>query len=332
MDTQHSSAVWDSIVVGGGAAGLSAAMMLGRAGRHVLVIDAGSPRNRFAAHMHGVLGHDGRSPLDLVRAGREEVAAYGVRFLDGVVATVGDGPDGVTVTTHTGQELRARTLIVATGLTDVLPEVPGPADRWGMDVLHCPYCHGWEVRGQRIGVLATSPMSLHQVRMVRQWTDDLVYFAAGAGPLGPADRQRLAARGIEVIDSPVTGIVVADDALTGVRTADGRTTAVSALFTAAPPRPHDGVLDGLDLARAEPMPGAEMTIAVDATGRTSHPRIWAVGNVVAPGANVPMVMGAASFTGGAVNGWLVEDDFDLAVAGRVVEHFDRLSTGPVETP
>jgi len=228
------------MVVGGGAAGLSAAMVLSRAGRHVLVIDAGSPRNRFAAHMHGVLGHDSRSPLDLVRAGREEVAAYGVRFLDGAVAKVGDGTDGVTVTTGTGQELRARTLIVATGITDVLPEAPGLADRWGVDVLHCPYCHGWEVRGQRIGVLATSPMSLHQVRMVRQWTDDLVYFAAAAGPLEPADRQRLAARGIEVVDSPVTGIVVADDALTGVSTADGRTTAVSALFTAAPLVGHDG--------------------------------------------------------------------------------------------
>src|SRR5689334_4196645 len=147
---------WDVIVVGGGAAGLSAALTLGRARRRVLVIDAGAPRNRFAAHAHGFLGHDGIDPAELLDRGRDEARAYGATIRLGAVERVEDADHGLAVTLAGGESLSTRALVVASGLTDVLPDIPGLAELWGKGVLHCPYCHGWEVREQRLGVLATS--------------------------------------------------------------------------------------------------------------------------------------------------------------------------------
>lgn len=307
----------DAIVIGSSAAGLSTALMLGRAGRNVLVIDSATPRNRFADHMHGVLGHEGKPPSELVRKGREEVAEYGIEFLEGIADRVDVAESDLVVTTAGGEERRTRTLVVATGVTDELPDAPGLAPRWGKDVLHCPYCHGWEVRGQHIGVLATSPASLHQARMLRQWSDKVTFFSAAAGPLDRADIRRLRARNINIVEESATDVLVEDDRITGIRTADEQLTALDAIFTTAPTRPNDQFLASLGLARTDPSPDGVSLLTVDATGKTSHPRIWAVGNVVNPGANVPMVMGAASFTGTAVNGWLVEDDFDQALGNSV---------------
>lgn len=316
MQTPHpNSPLYDAVIIGGGAAGLSAALMLGRAGRNVVVVDAGSPRNRFAAHMHGVLGHEGKPPRDLVEEGRKEVAGYGITFLDDTVERVEDRADGLVVVTTRGQECTTRSLIVATGVSDELPDVPGLAPRWGIDVLHCPYCHGWEFRGQRIGVLATQPASLHQVRMVRQWSETVTFFSAAVGSLDDADVRSLRSRNVAIVEEPAIEVVVEDDHVTAVRTADGKLTPVDAIFTAAPTRPHDDFLANLSLERTEAPFGGPSVLAVDGTGKTSHPRVWAVGNVVNPGANVPMVMGAGSFTGASVNGWLVQDDFDAAVLG-----------------
>jgi len=308
-----SSSVWDAIVVGGGAAGLSAALMLGRARRRTLVIDAGRPRNRFADHMHGVLGNEGTPPVELLRKGRAEAGDYGVEFLDGTVTSVSDTGDGLAVLLTDDRVEQARALVVATGITDELPDVPGLAQQWGKKVLHCPYCHGWEVRDQRLGVLATSPMALHQAHLVRQWSDRIVLFSAGIGDLDPADEQRLRAREIEIVTEPVIEVLGDDERVTGVRTADGSITDVDAIFTAGAPRPHDDFFAGLGLQRAEQPAGVGAFLAVDMAGRTSHARIWAAGNVVNPMANVPMAMGAGAFTGGAVNGALVEEDVVLAL-------------------
>ena len=152
---------WDVVVIGGGPAGLSAALMLGRARRRVLVIDAGSPRNRFASHMHGVLGNDGTAPAVLLERGRAELAKYAVQVQAGSVERV-DEIDGIVRVAIAGTgEIMASALIVATGLSDELPTIPGLVERWGRSVLHCPYRHGWEVRGQRLRVLITSPLGLH---------------------------------------------------------------------------------------------------------------------------------------------------------------------------
>ncbi|MFN3601919.1 MAG: FAD-dependent oxidoreductase [Dietzia sp.] len=317
---------WDVIVVGGGAAGLSAALMLGRARRRVLVVDAGEPRNRFAAHMHGVLGHEGVDPLELLRRGREELQEYDVTVRTGSVTVVQDsGVDdaridddeiGLTVEFADSSRATTRALVVASGQTDELPDIPGLREFWGTSVLHCPYCHGWEVRGSRIAVLGTSAMSAHQAQLVRQWTDDLVFLTAGIDESGNGPdaevAARLRARGVRLESTPVDRVLSTDGRLSGVRLADGREIALDAIFAAPVARPHDQFLDGLTLERAtNPMGTA---LAVDQFGATTHPRIWAAGNVANPGATVPVSMAAGSMAGGMVNMMLVNEDFDRAVA------------------
>lgn len=303
---------WDVIVVGGSVAGLSAALMLGRSRRRVLVIDAGEPRNRFAEHMHGVLGQDGTVPAQFVATGRDEVAAYGGEFVAGLVERIDEVDGAVVVSVADGAAHRARAVVVATGVSDDLPDVPGLSERWGRSVLHCPYCHGWEVRDQRIGVLATSPQALHQVELVRQLSDRVTLFCAGLESVEPAVERRLRARNVELVRAPVVQILGDANQVTGVRIEGGDVVSVDAIFTAATLRPHDRFLDHLALDRADGPVGS--FLAVDATGKTSSDRIWAAGNVTNPMANVPIAMAAGATTGAAVNLALVSADFDAAVA------------------
>jgi thioredoxin reductase/SAM-dependent methyltransferase len=305
---------WDAVVIGGGVAGLSAAQMLGRARRRTLVIDAGSPRNRFAAHMHGVLGHDGTDPAELLRRGREEVAAYGVIVADGEVTAVTDEGDRLRITRADGAVDHARAIVVAIGIRDVLPEVEGLAELWGRSVLHCPYCHGWEVAGRRLGVLATSPASIHQIELVRQWSDEVTAFTADAGQLDPETLARLIARDIRVVTAPARALVTGSSgALTAVRDAEGTEHPLDAVFVAPTPAVDLGFADDLHLSRTDG-PGAPL--AVDALGSTSHPRVWAAGNTTAPYGNVPLSMGAGSMAGAAVNAALVAEDAHRAVESR----------------
>ncbi len=301
---------WDVLIAGGGAAGLSAALLLGRAQLRVLVVDDGQPRNRFAAHMHGVLGHEGVPPAELLRRGRAEAADYGVSFADASIERVEDGDDTLTIRLTDGSTPVARALIVATGLADDLPAIPGLAERWGTTVLHCPYCHGWEVRGRRLGVLTTSPLSLHQAELIRQWSTEVTVFTEGLGTVAPETAPRLHARGIVLVDGPVAEVIGEGSAIAAVRMRDGREIPVDALFTMGAARPRDGFLSGLGLERASTPFGS--FLAVDAAGATSHDRIWAIGNVVNPGANVPMAMGAGAMAAGVVNAALVSEDFDAA--------------------
>lgn len=303
---------WDVVVMGGGAAGLSAALLLGRARRRTLVVDAGSPRNRFAAHMHGVLGNEGTQPAELLERGRAEASACGVQIVPGTVERVDETGTGVEVTLQGREPVPARAVIVATGMTDELPEVPGLAERWGINVLHCPYCHGWEVADQRLGVLTTSPLGLHQAQLVRQWSEEVTVFTAGLGPLDMATELRLRARGLVLVASPVVEVLGESDRTDAVRTADGTLTEIDALFIAGTPRPHCAFLDHLGLATTETPMGR--FLAVDAMGRTSSDRIWAIGNVTNPAATVPVSIGAGAVAGGAVNAALVTEDFDRAAA------------------
>lgn len=304
---------WDAVVIGGSVAGLSAAQMLGRAGRATLVVDAGAPRNRFAGHMHGVLGHDGTSPADLVARGRDEVRRYGVEVREGRVAELREHVDGLQIDLVDGDVLTARAVIIATGVVDRLPEIEGLAERWGRDVLHCPYCHGYEVAGRRLGVVATSPASIHQIELVRQWSDEVTAFVALAGALDEATQVGLVARGIRVVVAPVRSVETDGDALTGITTVDGERYRLDAVFVAPAPEIDLGFAAELGLARAD-LPGAPLV--VDASGATSHPRVWAAGNVVAPFGNVPLSMGSGSMAGAGVNAALVHDDTALAVAAR----------------
>lgn len=225
---------YDVVIIGGGAAGLSAALVLSRARRRVLVVDSGSPRNVPAAHMHGFLSRDGLPPGELLAVGREEVKGYGGKVLDGAVkGVVRCGTSGFRVLLSDGERVSARRLLVATGLRDELPDIPGLQDRWARDVLHCPYCHGYEVRDQQLGVLGGSPDSVRYAQIVRQWADDVVFFAP-TGTLTEAQRSQLVSRSIRIVEGSVTRVLVEDDHLCGVELDDGRTIRRSALFV--PPR------------------------------------------------------------------------------------------------
>ncbi len=310
---------YDVVVVGGGAAGLSGAVALARARRSVLVVDAGSPRNAPAGHVHNYLGREGTPPAELLAAGRAELAGYGGRVVTGTVTGAARTEDGgFTVTFADGRATRARRLLVTTGLTDELPDVPGVAERWGRDVLHCPYCHGWEVRGRAVGVLATGPLAVHQALMWRQWTDDVTFFAHTGPPAGEAAEQ-LAARGITVVPGPVAGLEVAGDTITGVRLASGRVVAVDAVVVQTRLTARGDLLAGLGLKPQDmEMNGYVIGsfVPADPTGATEVPGVWVAGNVTDLRAQVVAAAAAGLNAAAALNADLIMEDTRLAVAQR----------------
>ena len=314
---------YDVVVVGGGAAGLSAALTLSRARRSVLVVDAGTPRNAPAGHVHNYLAREGTPPGELLAIGRAEVAGYGGQVVAGTVtsATPLAGGDGIgfRVELDGGRAVRARRLVVTTGLVDELPDVPGVAERWGRDVLHCPYCHGWEVRDQAIGVLATGPLSVHQALLFRQWSADVTLLVHTAPPLAASELEQLAARGVSVVEGEVARLEVEEDRLAGVRLTSGALVPVDAVVVAPFFRASADVLVGLGL---EPVPmqmGEHIVgtyVSGDATGATAVPGVWVAGNVADPRAQVLSSAAAGLGAAAAVNADLVAEDTALAVAGN----------------
>ena len=239
---------YDVAVIGGGAAGLSAALVLARARRRVLVVDAGSPRNAPATHMHGFLSRDGLPPGELLALGRTEVKSYGGDILTGAATElVRDRREGFRLLVADGQRISARRVLVTTGLRDELPDIPGLRERWARDVLHCPYCHGHEVRDRRLGVIGGSPGAVRYAQIVRQWTHDLVYFTP-PDTLTSDERAQLVARGIGVVDGAIAQLVIDDDQLRGVQMNEGCVVPRDALFV--PPRfvPNNQLLVDLGCA------------------------------------------------------------------------------------
>ncbi|MBB3724705.1 NAD(P)/FAD-dependent oxidoreductase [Nonomuraea dietziae] len=305
---------YDVVVFGGGAAGLSGALMLARARRAVAVIDAGAPRNAPAEGVHGLLALDGTPPAELLERGRAEVRRYGGHVVSGEVVTAVRDIEGFTVTLADGRSVRARRLLVTTGLVDELPHVRGLRDRWGRDVVHCPYCHGWEVRDQAIGVLATGPLSVHQALLFRQWSADVTFFSHTMPPPTGEQAQQLAARGIRVVDGEVASLEIAEDRLVGVRLSDGtlvgrETVAVSPRMTA-----RACFLAALGLRPAEHPSGAGEHIPSDAAGRTEVPGVWVAGNVTDLAAQVGSSAAAGAAAAAQINADLVTEETRLAVA------------------
>lgn len=311
--TEKHTERYEVVVVGGGAAGLSAALVLGRARRRTLVVDAGEPRNAPAAHMQGYLSRDGMSPAEFLAVGREEIARYGVELVrDRAVDVTRDGD--FTVALASGRGVRARRLVVATGLRDELPDVPGVAERFGNDVLHCPYCHGWEVRDRAFGVLATTPLSVHQALMVSQWSKDVTFFLheVAESDLSDDDLRRLAAAGVKVVPGAVAGLVVEDDRLTGVRLADGTVHAREVVFTTPRAVPQTGLLQKLG-ADFQDTPFGSYPV-VDPTGLTSVPGVWAAGNAMGFAEQVINAASGGYRAGAFINGELLMADLDAATS------------------
>lgn len=307
---------YDVVVIGGGAAGLNGALTLSRALRTVAVVDSGRPRNAPAAGVHGLLGLDGTEPTELLGRGRAEVRRYGGEVVSGEVRTVRHDEHGCpgsasfVVELADGRQTRARRLLVTTGLVDELPDIPGLSQRWGRDVLHCPYCHGWEVRGSAVGVLATGPMSVHQALLLRQWSEDVRFFSRGR-PITEEQAEQLAARGIATVEGEVACLEIADDRLVGVRLTDG--TVIDRAAVAVSPRmvARAGFLIELGLYPV-PHPMGE-TLAADSTGCTGVPGVWVAGNVSDPMAQVGPAAAAGATAAAHINADLVTEETERAV-------------------
>ena len=220
--TEKLTRTFDVAVIGGGAAGLSAALVLARARRSVIVIDAGSPRNAPAEGVHGFLTRDGTSPAELIETGRKEVDSYGGLVVHGEATDARRTADGFRVTLDDGRLVNARRLLVTAGLVDELPDVAGVRERWGRDVVHCPYCHGWEIRDQPLGILGSGPWAVHQALLFRQWTSDRVLFTHTAPALTDEQAEQLAARGIRVVPGIVDSLEVAGDPSIAATSSRGR--------------------------------------------------------------------------------------------------------------
>jgi thioredoxin reductase len=314
--------VYDVLVVGGGAAGLSGALMLGRSRRSVLVVDAGEPRNAPAAGVHGFLTRDGMEPSALLEAGRAEVLGYGVEVLEGRVTYAASTDDGFVATLEGGRRVGARRLLVTTGLVDELPDIPGVRERWGRDVLHCPYCHGWEVRDRPVGILASGPMAMHQALLFRQLTADLTLFLHTASLPTDEEAEQLAALSIAVVEGEVASLEVSEDRLTGVRLRSGEVVPRGALVVSPRLAARAGILTDLGLETTELPHGLGVHVESDATGLTAVPGVWVAGNVTNPTAQVLASASAGAMAGAVINADLVAEDTREAVA----DHRARLSS------
>ncbi|GAB3837532.1 NAD(P)/FAD-dependent oxidoreductase [Kribbella italica] len=307
----------DVVVVGGGAAGLSAALLLGRSRRSVLVVDSGQPRNAPAGGVHGLLGREGVTPSDLLATGRDEVRSYGGEVLAGEVSSArrDEDGDGFTVTLDDGMQLRARRLLIATGLVDVLPDVPGLAQQWGHDVVHCPYCHGYEVRDRAIGILATAAPSVHHALLFRQLSDDLTYFTHRT-ELTAEQKEQFDSLGITVVLGEVAALEVSDGNLTGLKMADGRLIAREVIAVATRMEARAGFLGELGLDPVEHPSGMGHHLPADQFGRSPVPGVWLAGNVTDLTAQVGASAAAGATAAQHLNADLATEDALAAVERR----------------
>jgi thioredoxin reductase len=278
---------YDAVIVGGSFAGLSAAMQLARARRRIALVDAGLPRNRYAAHSHGFLGLDGRSPTEIVRIGRQQLAAYGtVEFIDGTA-------------THAEDSAR---LVLATGMRDELPALPGLQERWGQTVLHCPYCHGYEVADRPLGVLAAHSLSAHQAALLPDW-GPTTYFTQGEFEPDAEQAALLAARGVRIERTPVVGLLGQAPQIDAVQLADGRRLLVNAIFVAA--RVHMASPLAMQLGCAFDAGPLGPYLRVDDFKQTTVPGVFAAGDATLPMANATLASASGVMAGAAAHNSLV---------------------------
>ena len=283
---------WDCIVVGAGAAGLSAALVLGRARKRTLVVDAGKPSNRFAHGIGGLLGHDTRAPAEYYAAGRADVAAYPTVELRADEVVGGEpGGAGYVLELAGGARETTRRVLLATGMDYRYPELPGIAERWGRSVFHCPFCHGWEVRDQPLGVLDRGDSGVHRALLLREWSDDVTLFAGGPAELEAGDAERLGAAGVTVEERPVSGLRGPGAELAAVTFAGGSERPCRGLLVPVTLHQRSALAAQLGAVAGEPTPLSADGIAVDTRFATSAPGVFAAGDLSAA---MPSVTGAVA--------------------------------------
>ncbi len=286
---------YDVIIAGGSFAGLSAATQCARARRKVLVIDAGKPRNRFAAHSHGFLTNDGKPPREILDEARRQLLTYPtVELVDDLAEKAEAVDGGFAVTTKSGDSFTASRLLLATGVRDTLPDVPGLADHWGTRVAHCPYCHGYEIGGGAIGVLASVPNSAHQALLVADW-GDVTFFTNGAVEPDAEQRQAMAARGIKIEQAKVTAVEDAGAGGLRLRMKDGRGPVVKALFVATRTGMASPLAEQLGCVMSDGMAGP--VIKVDQRQETSVPGVYAAGDAARAMHNVAFAVADGAMAG-----------------------------------
>jgi thioredoxin reductase len=300
MDT-----TWDCIVVGAGAAGLSAALVLGRARRRTLVIDAEGQSNLVAHGIGGLLGHDTRAPADFYAAGREELAAYpAVTQRTGEVAGGERDGTGFVLELDDGSRETARRVLLATGMDYRHPALPGIEQRWGRTVFHCPFCHGWEVSGRPLGVLDRGAVGVHRALLLRAWSEDVTLLCDGAAELDADDAQQLRDAGVIIDERPVDALDGPGDTLTAVRFADGSERAVGGLLVPVTLHQRTALAAQLGAALAAPGPLSSETVAVDFAFRTSVPGLSAAGDLTAQMPSVAGAIAAGSVAAATIVGGL----------------------------
>lgn len=292
----------DVIIVGGAFAGLAAATYLGRARRDVLVIDRGQPRNRFAEAAHGFLGFDGSSPASILARARQQLATYpSVRLIDGEAATAKVEEGGFSVTLQGGDTVFSRLAILAFGLRDSLDPIPGLGERWGKSVLHCPYCHGFEYSGRRLGVLWRTPMSAHQASLVAEWGPTTLYL--NGAELDAESAAMLEQRGVAVEPAKVTALVGEGTALSAIALADGRESPLDALYVAPKSTLSSPIADQLG-AMIEEGPLGEV-VRTDADKKTTVPGLYAAGDIAHAPHSVSLAVADGATAGISVHRALV---------------------------
>jgi len=301
----------DVAIIGGGAAGLAAAIALARFRRSAVLFDAGDPRNAVSGHVHDFLTRDGTPPAQLYAIGRDELAGYGGRVVESLVTSVARGDHGRFRVETDGLGYLARRLLFATGARDELPDVPGLAEHWGRGVIHCPYCHSWEVRGKRIGVLANAPTAVNQALMFRQLSEEVVYLAHDGEPPAGEAADQLAALGVEVVTGPVAAVESDAGALSGVLLADGSHVALDALAVTPFVRARAELLAPLGVEPVELLlAGRAVAAHVSAgpTGATPVAGVYVAGNVAEPMAQVMSCAAAGLQAASALNEDLINTD------------------------
>ncbi|MFB6421055.1 MULTISPECIES: NAD(P)/FAD-dependent oxidoreductase [Bradyrhizobium] len=270
----------DVIIIGGSFAGLAGALQLGRARRKVTVLDTGLPRNRFAGHSHGLLGHDHKPPLDILAEARRQLARYpAIKLVSARADGVSGALDDFKVLTSDGESLRARRVILSYGIADQMPDVPGFAESWGTSIVPCPYCDGFEVAGQHWGLVWSGPQSQNQARLFLDWTDKLTLFANNHD-IPPDIRANLARRNIPVVDGRITEIAHHKGRIATVNLDTGRNVAVDILFAHPRNKPSASLHESLGLATVDTPVG--IALKVDERRQTSMPGIYAAGDLTTP--------------------------------------------------
>ncbi|TDN82957.1 NAD(P)/FAD-dependent oxidoreductase [Stakelama pacifica] len=297
--------MYDAIVIGGSFAGQSAAMQLARARQRVLLIDAGAPRNRFAHAAHGFLGQDGRQPHAIMSDASRQLLAYPTaEIIRRNVASVKGRSGGFVAITENGCRFEARRMVLATGVRDELPPIPGLAERWGETVLHCPYCHGYEVRDHKLGVIANHRASAHQAALIPDW-GSATYFTQGAYEPDAEEAALLTRRGVAIERTPVVEVLGSAPQVSAVRLADGRSIELAAIFTAPVTRQASDLADQLGCAMEDGPSGA--FIRVDPWGKTSVIGVFAAGDAAAAMHNGTLASASGVLAGVAAHQSLVTE-------------------------